>query len=722
MPEKEVSFKQVRKILSEIKKLDKMIFRLSNCADEFEEKTPKLADEFLQKQIVETLKEMPVEELSNAKMGIRVSLLRQSGYKNIYQLSRATAPQLEKINGIGATGARKIIAATKTIVNSAYGNATLRIPADPKSRSADNLVENLYRVKESKKTSARAARLYDNSHNNIHYHTRMAKAASNRLLWAFTSEENKTVALQSLKVLEELLGGHYGSEVNELYARQQRTLKVKHDEYWKDFSSNSASYYAAYEGTKNRNKQSKRLALKKAEETAVANGLPEELAVAIGNVKLDLEGLEAQLRPYQEYGVQYILNQSAVLLGDDMGLGKTVEAIAAMVSLRNNGATHFMVICPASVLTNWIREIEKFSNLKTIRIYGSETVEQFEKWMAEGGTGVTTYETTAKLFVPDTFKYDMLVVDEAHYVKNPQAKRTQSVLNFRSHTGRALFMTGTALENNVQEMCYLIGYLQPAVAATVRGSTSLAMASNFRTKISGVYFRRKKEDVLDELPEKIEQEIWCDLGREESYVYADTVREGNFMAMRQVSWNINDLSLSCKAEQLMNICEEAVNTGRKVIVFSFFKNTIEQVQRALDVKCFGPISGSVAPGKRQKIIDDFTSYESGAVLVSQIGAGGTGLNIQAASIIVMCEPQLKPSIENQAIARAYRMGQVNTVIVYRLLCEKSVDRQIMLMLEMKKKYFDEFADKSVSGEESIQIETNDCNKMIEEEKKRLNIQ
>ncbi|MCR5150508.1 MAG: DEAD/DEAH box helicase family protein [Clostridiales bacterium] len=719
MSKKEIKFNRVRKVLSGIKQLDKKLKSLKTCGEEFESRTPALAKNLQKKQIIEKLKETPVEELSSAKMGIKVSLLRQSGYKNIYQLYSASAPELERINGIGPKGAKNIIAAVGALTDSISTNSKLRIPADPKSHSADLLVENLYKVKESGKVRSEALKLYENEHDSIRSLTKAAKPASNALLWALSSEEKRNVALQSFEALEGMLSGGYANRVDELYARKQQILKAKHNEYWKDFSSNSASFYAAYERTKGKNGQYRHQALKKAEETAIANGLPAELAVAIGKVELNLDGLEAQLRPYQEYGVQYILSQGAVLLGDDMGLGKTVEAIASMVSLHNSGLKRFLVVCPASVLTNWLREVEKFSDLEAVKIYGSDADEVFDNWAQQGGVGITTYETTAKLTFEDTFKFDMLVVDEAHYIKNPKAKRTVSVMNLRAHTDRALFMTGTALENNVEEMCFLIGCLQPDAAASVRGSTGFAMADNFRTKISGVYFRRKKEDVLDELPEKTEQTVWCDLGKEESAVYADSVQESNFMAMRQVSWNVNDPALSCKAEQLVNICNEAVNNGRKVIVFSFFKNTLDQAQRALDVKCFGPISGSVSPADRQKIVDDFTNYESGAVLAAQIGAGGTGLNIQAASVIVLCEPQLKPSIENQAIARAYRMGQVNKVIVYRLLCEKSVDKQIMNMLEMKKQIFDEFADKSVSGEESVQLAMNDCSRIVEEEKKRL---
>ena len=133
-----------------------------------------------------------------------------------------------------------------------------------------------------------------------------------------------------------------------------------------------------------------------------------------------------------------------------------------------------------------------------------------------------------------------------------------------------------------------------------------------------------------------------------------------------------------------------------------------------------PITGAISPQRRQEIVDAFAKAQDGAVLVSQVQAGGTGLNIQSASVIIFCEPQIKPSIENQAVARAYRMGQVRDVLVYRLLADDTIDEQIMVLLQSKQHQFDSFADESVVGEESLKpSEAAWVQKMVEEEKKRL---
>lgn len=159
---------------------------------------------------------------------------------------------------------------------------------------------------------------------------------------------------------------------------------------------------------------------------------------------------------------------------------------------------------------------------------------------------------------------------------------------------------------------------------------------------------------------------------------------------------------------------------RKVIVFSFFRDTISKVCRMLGGCCLEPITGSVSPAKRQEIIDGFAKAAPGTVLVCQVQAGGTGLNIQPASVVVFCEPQIKPSIENQAISRAYRMGQVRNVLVYRLLCAESIDERIIEILRRKQELFDNFADESVVGAENMKMsERIWIKQMVQAEKERL---
>ena len=140
----------------------------------------------------------------------------------------------------------------------------------------------------------------------------------------------------------------------------------------------------------------------------------------------------------------------------------------------------------------------------------------------------------------------------------------------------------------------------------------------------------------------------------------------------------------------------------------------------LDSDCIGPITGDVSPAQRQEIVDSFEKAPVGTVLVSQIQAGGTGLNIQSASVVILCEPQVKPSIENQAISRAYRMGQTRNVLVYKLLCDDSVDERMVEMLREKQQAFDAFADESAAAKESIELDSASFNTIINAEIERIN--
>ena len=194
--------------------------------------------------------------------------------------------------------------------------------------------------------------------------------------------------------------------------------------------------------------------------------------------------------------------------------------------------------------------------------------------------------------------------------------------------------------------------------------------------------------------------------------------------IRRVSWMIEDLNKSSKARRMREIIADAEDDGRKVLVFSFYRETLKAISSFLGSRCTQIINGSVPVERRQQIIDEFEDMPAGSVLLAQIGAGGTGLNIQAASVVIICEPQLKPSTENQAIARAHRMGQSRTVLVYRLLAADTIDERIDDMLKEKQAIFDAFADKSAAADatnrEESQIDDKTLGKLILEEINRIN--
>ena len=269
-------------------------------------------------------------------------------------------------------------------------------------------------------------------------------------------------------------------------------------------------------------------------------------------------------------------------------------------------------------------------------------------------------------------------------------------------------------------MIALIRILQPEIASEIRGMTYLSSAPQFRRIIALVYYRRKREDVLTELPDLIENREWCTMNPAEKAAYEQAVLSGNYTEARRVSWNVPDIKDSSKAVRMLELVEEAAADGRKVIIFSFFLDAIRTITLLLGERCMEPISGAVSPQRRQEIVDAFDQAPAGTVLAAQIQSGGTGLNIQSASVVILCEPQFKPSIENQAIARAYRMGQTRNVLVYRLLCEDSVDEKLTGLLEDKQVIFDAFADQSEAALESGEIDEQTFSSIIKEEADRIN--
>jgi len=197
------------------------------------------------------------------------------------------------------------------------------------------------------------------------------------------------------------------------------------------------------------------------------------------------------------------------------------------------------------------------------------------------------------------------------------------------------------------------------------------------------------------------------------------------MLMRRIAWTGAGENGCPKLKRMLEICTEAKENSRKILIFSFFRDVIDTLSQALGNRSLEPITGSVTPIRRQAILDDFNIAPPGTVLICQIQAGGVGLNIQMASVVIICEPQIKPALETQAISRAYRMGQTHTVFVYRLLTDNSVDEQMMIMLQNKQQLFDSYARDSVVAESSYQAvdisEKSLIDEILRAEQKRLNI-
>ncbi len=700
--------KKIRDILELVRRYDSGIGEILSRAEQSRSRACEALRRLQERRLDAVLQEMDVESVNRDRLGIRTACLRAAGITSMAQLCTMTAGQINDVSGIGDDSAELIHSIASRIRREAGEGLRVAVDMDDRNEDASELLLAAGEAVHTASPVRKAERLYEQYHDRIAGDCLAARPAAGLFRWFFAPEDRKNEALEAAERLYELLEGAYGQQARSVLLEYDETAVPDAETVWEEFEKNSAAYYA----------QLDRLAGEMALRIDNSySGLPADLVRDVEMQPICVEKLRAVLRPYQEFGVRYILRQGNVLLGDEMGLGKTVQATAAMVSLRAVGGTHFMVVCPAGVLVNWSRELRKFSDLDVTVIRGADE-EAVLRWREKGGAAVTTYESIRRFSLPEDFRFSMLVADEAHYVKNPAAQRTRALLLLRRHADRVLFMTGTPLENRVDEMCFLVSCLRPDIGGEITKMRYISIAPQFREKLAPVYLRRTREDVLKELPELIQKEQWCEMGPEEWSRYLQAVADENFMAMRRVSWD-TDLRSSSKAARLLQLCRQAEEEGRKVIVFSYFRETVDAAARLLGSRALEPVTGSVPPEKRQQIVDAFTQAGEGTVLICQIQAGGTGMNIQAASVVIFCEPQLKPSAEEQAVSRAYRMGQMRSVIVHRLLCDNTVDERILDLLREKQDLFDTFADESETGNAYLRKEKSLRETIVRLEKERL---
>ena len=541
---------------------------------------------------------------------------------------------------------------------------------------------------------------------------RDAEVINSKIKWLFSSKESKEKALNAVNTLRSLLTEEETAEMLDITQAAESKYKksTSEDTLW-DFKNNSSEYYSIIE-----NKFGFTYNYK--------NYLSEELVRTINNTEFDEGLIKANLRRYQIFGIKFALTQKRVILGDEMGLGKTIQALGVVAQRIKEGGSHFIVVCPRAVLVNWQREIEGRSDIKVIKIHGSTQNQSFENWLQQGGLAMTTFDTLknldARLLSQQGQTLNTIVVDEAHFVKNPSTGRTKALYGWLNSSENALFLTGTPQENSPEEFIEIASLINPEAMGKLRHSYMYLGPEMFRKEVSPIYLRRNIEEVVQELPDLIETTEYCtfegaDLGR--YYTYREL---GNWMGMRRSSFIPNDAkALPDKMVRIMELIDEAYSLGRKVIVFSYFKETLNLIRKNLPGPSYGPVTGATTSQERQQIIDDYTNNPYPCTIIGQIQALGTGLNIQAASVVIICEPQIKPSLEVQAIARSYRMGQVNKVYVFRLVATdhvtgaESIDEYITGMLVRKTDSFNQHARISELGNASAHLIAQDLSSETE---------
>ncbi|WP_199185725.1 DEAD/DEAH box helicase [Streptomyces carminius] len=671
--------------------------------------------------VARELDAIPVARLQDVTEGrLRLGSVERSGLRTVGRVLEAGPYRLLQIPGVGRRTVDQVLAAARRLSEAAHETVAVHIDVDRPEPRTTALVTALHVLVEAGPDARRAVDTAAGLSRRLGPLLAAAGPAAGRLRMLLAGREKKSRALAAVAEIRSVVDEADQAGVPGLFAQTSVDLlrgPSSDIAAWVDFELRSAEYYSLLAEISGR-----------APDAAAAEGfLPEEIAERVRGQQLDDSHRRVSLRGYQAFGARFALAQRKVMLGDEMGLGKTIQAIAALTHLAAEGQSHFMVVCPASVLVNWTREIEARSTLRVMVLHGPDRQYAFADWKGRGGVGVTTFDALRGFPAPGGGEVGMLVVDEAHSVKNPEALRSQAVAQWAERCERTLFMTGTPMENRVAEFRNLVRMLDPGLAESLGDRDAPAGSTAFRRAVAPVYLRRNQEDVLTELPSLQHTDEWEELSAADEAAYREAVRDGNFMAMRRAAYT--HPGKSAKLGRLREIVREAGENGQKTVVFSYFKDVLSTVREALvagsvgGAPVLGPLTGNVPAGRRQQVVDDFAAAPGPAVLLAQIQAAGIGLNMQAASVVIICEPQIKPTVEHQAVARAHRMGQVRPVRVHRLLATGGVDERMVRMLENKTRLFDAYARRSAVAEatpDAVDVsDTELARRIVEEEQARL---
>jgi SNF2 family DNA or RNA helicase len=445
--------------------------------------------------------------------------------------------------------------------------------------------------------------------------------------------------------------------------------------------------------------------------------------------------LKASLRPYQKEGFSWLVFLhklgSGGILADDMGLGKTLQAIALFAWLKTGNSKSkqkhkpSLVVAPTSVVSNWVREIEKFApTLKTLIWQGPDR-HNYREQLDKADVVITSYaliRRDAEILEQIPFRYSVL--DEAQHIKNPMSNTARAAKKLDSE--RRLALTGTPIENRLSEIWSIFDFVSPGLLGDLkrfedkfakpidRGDDEAA--SKLRATIQPFVLRRNKEQVEKDLPEKIEQEFVVPLADGQSKLYKQILKEvrksvlsevekqgvsksqiqilAALTRLRQVAcdprlmkldkneeWSPDD---SGKLAALRELIQDAVSGGHRVLVFSQFVEMLRLIRTALDEDGvdYEYLDGSTKD--RMSRVERFNNDESCSVFLISLKAGGTGVNLTGADTVIHFDPWWNPAVEDQATDRAHRIGQNKVVTVYRLIASGTVEEKI-LQLSTKKR-------------------------------------
>lgn len=454
-----------------------------------------------------------------------------------------------------------------------------------------------------------------------------------------------------------------------------------------------------------------------------------------------VHGLKATLFPYQARGVRWmwetITHTGGLILADEMGLGKTLQIIALLLMDPPEADAPALIICPTSLIANWVREFERFAPRVTLMVHRGAKRAGIYRELQRTSVVVTTYDTMVNdISIFSSFEWSWVICDEAQAIKNPDSNRRNAVISIPRR--RTIPMTGTPVENGLLDLWSLADFAIPGLLGSRQEfeasyPDSLESAQTVGQFTDPIILKRRVADVAGDLPERIDIDVPLELddALADHYikVRAATLAKypvaGALVATLQLQlvcahpWLRRDNNIdneyedsavlrstdyplvTPKMDRAVSLLREAFSNGRKVLIFALFNRIGELVIEATKSApntYWGAINGSTPQHDRQTIIDEFTNHDGPGCLILNPKAAGAGLNITAATVVIHFTPVWNPALEAQASARAHRRGQTQPVTVYRLFYKDTVE-EIMI---------DRSLWKSELANESVPVSTRDA--------------
>ncbi|WP_346982941.1 DEAD/DEAH box helicase, partial [Clostridium perfringens] len=484
--------------------------------------------------------------------------------------------------------------------------------------------------------------------------------------------------------------------------------------------------------------------------------------------KLVPKALNAELRPYQKEGFKWINEITDLgfggVLADDMGLGKTIQIIAFLLSQKKSKS---IVVVPTSVIYNWMDEFEKFApSIRIGLVHGSKSKRDKVLRDFKRGLGIKIEEENLKeksyekydvlLTTYGTLKndekayenlsFDYCIIDEAQNIKNPAAQATLSVKNIKSRCNIAL--TGTPIENNLMELWSIFDFVMPGYLFTKerfreRFILDESNLSELKSLITPFILRRLKEDVLSELPEKLEKKYLVEMKGKQKQLYSFYVKaiknqlNENKSSEKSGRDKINlfayltklreiclDPSLvvpnytgeSSKLTVVKEIVKDASESGKKILLFSQFTSVLKKIEEDFKKEdiSYLYLDGGTSAKDRVERVKKFNEDSNIKVFLISLKAGGVGLNLTSASVVIHFDPWWNPAVEDQATDRAHRFGQENKVEVIKLVAKDTIEEKIVLMQEDKRELIQSLMDgKTMDGKGLKRLTEEEISKLFE---------